>query len=67
MHRVIPFLGSLLTGERAAYVYLPSTSENFLLAEDLLTCIEEAGFRQAGFQRLMFGTVAIHWGSQSAG
>jgi demethylmenaquinone methyltransferase / 2-methoxy-6-polyprenyl-1,4-benzoquinol methylase len=61
MRQVIPFLGGLLTGSRDAYVYLPSTSENFLLAEDLREKMEEAGFRQAGFRRLMFGTVAIHW------
>ncbi len=62
MRRVIPFLGGLLTGSRSAYTYLPTTSENFLLAEDLLGRIQTAGFEQAGFQRLMFGTTAIHWG-----
>ena len=61
MRRVIPFLGSLLAGDRAAYTYLPETSENFLPAEDLLARIRQAGFRQAGFRRLNFGTVAIHW------
>lgn len=61
MHRVIPFLGAAITGERDAYVYLPETSENFLLAEDLVERIREAGFHQAGFRRYMFGTIAIHW------
>jgi demethylmenaquinone methyltransferase/2-methoxy-6-polyprenyl-1,4-benzoquinol methylase len=64
MHHVIPFLGGLLTGSREAYVYLPETSENFLLAEDLLARIQEAGFQQTGFRRLMFGTIAIHWGTR---
>ncbi len=62
MHHVIPFLGGLLTGQRDAYIYLPTSSENFLLAEDLKARIEACGFNQAGFQRLMFGTTAIHWG-----
>lgn len=61
MHRVIPFLGGLLTGDREAYVYLPETSEHFLLAEDLLARIQAAGFQHAAFRRLMFGTTAIHW------
>ena len=61
MRRVIPFLGGLLTGQRDAYVYLPSTSEAFLSAEELQEHIREAGFREVGFHRLMFGTVAIHW------
>ena len=62
MRRVIPFLGGLLTGERDAYVYLPTSSEHFLLAEDLLECFRAAGFAQTGFRRLMFGTIAVHWG-----
>ncbi len=65
MHRVIPLLGSLLTGAHDAYTYLPETSEHFLPAEDLLALIAAAGFRQPGFRRLMFGTVAIHWGIKS--
>lgn len=66
MRRVIPFLGGLLTGSRGAYTYLPTTSENFLRAEELLACIGAAGFEQAGFRRLMFGTTAIHWGVKPA-
>lgn len=62
MRQVIPTLGGLLTGSRDAYTYLPETSERFLLAEELLKQIEAGGFCQAGFQRLMFGTIAIHWG-----
>lgn len=62
MHRVIPFLGGLLTGSRDAYTYLPTSSERFLLAEDLQARITAAGFRQVEFRRLNFGTVALHWG-----
>jgi demethylmenaquinone methyltransferase/2-methoxy-6-polyprenyl-1,4-benzoquinol methylase len=61
MNRVIPLLGGLLTGDRAAYTYLPKTSQNFLSAEELLGLIEAAGMRQAGFKRINLGTVAIHW------
>jgi demethylmenaquinone methyltransferase / 2-methoxy-6-polyprenyl-1,4-benzoquinol methylase len=64
MRKVIPFLGGLLTGARDAYVYLPSTSENFLCAEDLKTKLQAAGFEQVDFQRLMFGTIAIHRGQK---
>lgn len=62
MHQVIPFLGSLLTGSRDAYTYLPDTSERFLLAENLQAQLDAAGFCETGFRRLMFRTVAIHWG-----
>jgi demethylmenaquinone methyltransferase/2-methoxy-6-polyprenyl-1,4-benzoquinol methylase len=66
MRRVIPFLGGLLAGDRAAYTYLPETSENFLAAEDLLARIQAAGFRASGFRRVNFGTVAIHFGVRPA-
>lgn len=61
MQRVIPFLGRLVSARPSAYVYLPSTSENFLAAEELQARIEAAGLRAAGFHRVNFGTVAIHW------
>lgn len=61
MRRVIPFMGKLLTSSPEAYVYLPSTSENFLLAEDLQESFKESGFINCNFRRLMFGTIAIHW------
>jgi len=64
MHVVIPTLGWLLTGQRDAYNYLPNSSEGFLRAEDLAGRIAAAGFRQVGFNRLNFGTIAIHWGEK---
>jgi demethylmenaquinone methyltransferase/2-methoxy-6-polyprenyl-1,4-benzoquinol methylase len=62
LHVFIPNLGRIITGEADAYTYLPETTENFLQAEKLAALMEEACFQQVGFRRLMFGTVAIHWG-----
>ena len=64
MHFIIPTLGGLLTGEREAYNYLPDTTENFVTAEDLSARMIKAGFKNVQFQRLMFGTIAIHWGEK---
>jgi demethylmenaquinone methyltransferase/2-methoxy-6-polyprenyl-1,4-benzoquinol methylase len=61
MHTLIPLLGRIISGQADAYHYLPATSEGFLPAEELQAHIQAAGFRQVGFQRLMFATVAIHW------
>jgi demethylmenaquinone methyltransferase/2-methoxy-6-polyprenyl-1,4-benzoquinol methylase len=66
MRHVIPFMGGLLSGSRDAYVYLPSTSENFLSAETLEEKFEAVGFEQVSFQRLMFGTIAIHHAQKPA-
>jgi demethylmenaquinone methyltransferase/2-methoxy-6-polyprenyl-1,4-benzoquinol methylase len=62
LHVIIPNLGRIITGEADAYTYLPETTENFLQAEQLAALMEEAGFQQVGFRRLMLGTIAIHWG-----
>jgi demethylmenaquinone methyltransferase/2-methoxy-6-polyprenyl-1,4-benzoquinol methylase len=62
MHIVIPTLGRLLTGAKEAYHYLPDTTEGFVTAEELAVRMAAVGFRQINFERLMFGTIAIHWG-----
>jgi demethylmenaquinone methyltransferase / 2-methoxy-6-polyprenyl-1,4-benzoquinol methylase len=64
MHLVIPALGWLISGQRDAYRYLPNSTESFLKAEDLAMRMNSAGFRQVGFRRLNFGTIAIHWGQK---
>ncbi len=67
LHLVIPFLGGLISGRRDAYTYLPDSTEKFLTAESLAEGMRRTGFEQVGFRRLMFGTIAIHWGEKDAG
>ena len=64
MHVIIPTLGGLLSGVREAYTYLPDTTEGFVTAEQLADRLKEAGFKNVGFKRLMFGTIAIHHGEK---
>lgn len=64
MHIIIPALGGLLTGVSEAYRYLPETSEGFVTAEEMASRMIAAGFKKIGFKRLMFGTIAIHWGEK---
>jgi demethylmenaquinone methyltransferase/2-methoxy-6-polyprenyl-1,4-benzoquinol methylase len=64
MHVIIPWLGTLLSGQRDAYTYLPDSTEAFLTAEELASRMAAVGFKQVGYKRLMFGTIAIHWGQK---
>ena len=64
MHVVIPALGGLLTGVKDAYRYLPETTEGFVTAEEMASHMASVGFRKIGYQRFMFGTIAIHWGEK---
>lgn len=60
LRSVIPFLGTIITGEREAYTYLPESTNNFLRAEELAAAMQEAGFKDVSFRIRMFGTIAIH-------
>lgn len=64
LHIIIPTLGTLLSGQRDAYTYLPDSTEAFLSAEELAARMAAAGFNEIGFKRLMFGTIAMHWGQK---
>ncbi|MCS6994489.1 MAG: ubiquinone/menaquinone biosynthesis methyltransferase [Anaerolineales bacterium] len=66
LHVVIPALGTLISGQRDAYTYLPDSTEAFLTAEDLAARMAAAGFQHIGYRRLMFGTIAIHWGEKAS-
>ncbi len=65
MRTIIPLLGAIVTGNREAYVYLPSSSEAFLSAEALAEAMHAVGFEQVGFRRRNAGTIAIHWGRKA--
>ena len=64
MHVIIPVLGGWLTGAREAYGYLPESTERFVTAEELAARMASVGFKKINYQRLMFGTIAIHWGEK---
>jgi len=61
----VPLLGKLLAGDQASYSYLTGSTMNFYAAEDLATLFAAAGFQDAGFRRLMCGSVAAHWGRKA--
>ena len=62
LNRIVPFVGTLITGQKDAYTYLPNSTQHFLRAEELAEKMKNAGFLNVEFDILNFGTVAIHWG-----
>jgi len=62
LHAIIPTLGRVIAGQAEAYQYLPDTTEHFLEPERLAARLVAAGFSRVGYMRLMFGTIAVHWG-----
>jgi len=66
LHTIIPTLGRLIARQGEAYIYLPDSTENFLQPEQLAAQLQSVGFTSVGYRRLMFGTIAIHWGEKPA-
>lgn len=59
--RVLPLLGGWISGQRAAYRYLPESVARFPAPPVLVAWMQQAGFRQARFQRFSGGIAALHW------
>lgn len=66
LQTIIPWLGSLIAGDAEAYTYLPDSTQDFLKAERLAREMEDTGFQEVGYRKMMFGTVAIHWGRKGS-
>ena len=61
-NRVVPFVGAVIAGDRAAYTYLPRSVERFVTPRELTRLLEQAGLRDVGYRRLGLGTIAVHVG-----
>ena len=59
---VIPAVGQVVTGDRAAYQYLVESIRKFPRPRDFARMVETAGFRRVSFKPLTGGVVAIHSG-----
>lgn len=60
IRRVLPGLAQIVTGDRAAYVYLNETIEHFPDRAALSTEIRNAGFSNVTARGMSFGIVALH-------
>ena len=60
---VLPLVGGLLTGNRAAYEYLPRTAAAFPSGEEFLALMRESGaFSRSEAHPLLFGTAYVYRG-----
>jgi demethylmenaquinone methyltransferase/2-methoxy-6-polyprenyl-1,4-benzoquinol methylase len=60
--RVVPWLGAVVAGDRAAYSYLPASVAAFPDADRLVVVMRDAGLTRIRFRRLGFGAMALHVG-----
>ena len=61
---ILPAVGTLISGSREAYDYLPDSIRKFPRADELRSMMEAAGFTQARYELLTGGIAALHLGSK---
>jgi demethylmenaquinone methyltransferase/2-methoxy-6-polyprenyl-1,4-benzoquinol methylase len=59
---LLPSIGALISGSRAAYSYLPESVRKFPHAEELRTMLQHSGFSKTKFELLTGGIAALHTG-----
>ena len=63
-HRVMPFLGGVISGDRAAYSYLPESVDRFPEPVELGREMMEAGFTDVRYRALTMGIAYLHVGEK---
>jgi demethylmenaquinone methyltransferase/2-methoxy-6-polyprenyl-1,4-benzoquinol methylase len=61
-HRVVPAVGGLVAGDRAAYAYLPDSVDRFVSPQGLAEMMRRRGLAEVHYRRLGIGTIALHVG-----
>jgi demethylmenaquinone methyltransferase/2-methoxy-6-polyprenyl-1,4-benzoquinol methylase len=56
----VPLLGRLVSGDKAAYSYLPASVRRFPEPEELKAHMEEAGLKNVRYEILAGGIIAVH-------
>jgi demethylmenaquinone methyltransferase/2-methoxy-6-polyprenyl-1,4-benzoquinol methylase len=61
---LLPLIGSVVSGSREAYTYLPESIRKFPSAEALTGMMNSAGFTSVGYELLTRGIAALHIGTK---
>ena len=62
---VLPKLGTLISGVRGPYAYLPASVERFPAPEEMLARMKQAGFAEASWTPYTFGVAGLYRGVKS--
>lgn len=62
--RVLPVVGTLISGVRGPYAYLPASVERFPVPEEMLERMSRAGFREVSWKPYTFGIAGLYRGKK---
>jgi demethylmenaquinone methyltransferase / 2-methoxy-6-polyprenyl-1,4-benzoquinol methylase len=63
-NKVLPRVGTMISGVRGPYAYLPASVERFPAPEEMLTRIRLAGFAEASWTPYTFGIAGLYKGKK---
>ena len=64
--QVLPRVGTVISGVRGPYAYLPASVERFPSPEEMLTRMKSAGFAEASWTPYTFGIAGLYRGKKAA-
>lgn len=62
--RVLPFIGAIISKDKAAYKYLPESVMGFPDNNDFISVLKKAGFEDVRQKRLTFGIASVYIGKK---
>jgi demethylmenaquinone methyltransferase/2-methoxy-6-polyprenyl-1,4-benzoquinol methylase len=62
--QILPRVGSLISGVRGPYAYLPASVERFPEPQEMLARMKQAGFAEATWTPYTFGIAGLYWGKK---
>jgi demethylmenaquinone methyltransferase / 2-methoxy-6-polyprenyl-1,4-benzoquinol methylase len=61
---VLPTVGTLISGVKGPYAYLPASVERFPPPDEMLARMLRAGFRDSSWTPYTFGIAGLYWGKK---
>lgn len=65
--KVLPKIGTIISGVRGPYAYLPASVERFPAPDEMLNRMHQAGFREVSWTPYTFGIAGLYRGVRSDG
>lgn len=62
--QVLPRVGTVISGVRGPYAYLPASVERFPTPEEMLGRMKDAGFSDVSWTPYTFGIAGLYWGKK---
>ena len=61
---IMPVVGKLMSKDKSAYTYLPSTMDAVAQGEEMASKFREAGFQEVGYKYLAFDMCCMYYGKR---